>query len=182
MRKFCAKTVAAFVLVCLMAVPMAAPAYAAGSDLERMAQTDQIIVVGTYVYGDAAYTFAAGEPVYSYDVAEISAEARAGVSYPIYLYDQSGNLLLVQHVSFTINGSAGNDSFAETRKWNWYTTDLADGLLLGGAKNTRLSNTKAEHAFTWYYGGDTYRTTAAFTLNRSTGSVVLSNLQNSVNA
>ena len=95
---------------------------------------------------------------------------------------QCKKVLLVRHVSFTINGSAGNDSFAETRKWNWYTTDLADGLLLGGVKNTRLSNSKAEHAFTWYYGGDTYRTTAAFTLNRSTGSVVLSNLQNSVNA
>lgn len=177
-----------FVLLCLIFAISIAPSVGAYemTDLERTLQNEDAYVVGTYVYGDEAITIVAGGSTVSEDSLDNSPTSSAAFATPkmvstynLHLFSSDGTFLLTRTLTVNLNGSAGSYSLSPTSEWNWYTTDLASGVLLGGVSNTRVSSTVAKHSFTWYYNGEKFRTTETLSLNTSTGRLILSSLEQS---
>lgn len=163
-------------VLCTLSTLFAVPASASG--YEAYAQTEHFTVMSVSTYPDMVINITVGEPTYQYGARLAGASARFGVTHPVQITDGNGNLLLQRNLSFTIDGSAGSYSFSSPSEWEFYTTNMADGVLLGGASNTRLSSTQAQHSFTWYYYDAAFKTVVTFTLNKNTGTVALSSITN----
>lgn len=177
MKKCFSRLLASILLVCMMVPAMASLVYATDiSDLERLAQTERIVSHGTYQYGDITLTFASGEPIY--ENSDDHAPSRDAVSNPFYIFDANGDLVLSRIMGFTINGSSGNYSFSTPDEWSWTTIEVGEGVLLSGVKNTQVSATIAEHAFTRFVNDKEFRTVVTFVLNPNTMSVTLFPIQN----
>ena len=146
------------------------------SDLEKLAHTEHVTIMGVYVYNDMTITVATSAPVCESEAEAARAETRIGGSIPVYVVDENNNLLFNRNVKFNIDGSAGSYVFSPTAEWEYYTTNVADGVLMGASTVTRLSDTKAQHAFTWYYYDAEFRMVATFTLDQNTGSVALTGI------
>ena len=173
------KMISFFVFMCVSLMVMMAPSASAYvmTDLERALQDPEAYVVGTYLYDDMSITVVSGDVTYSYEV-PFAAEPRLAATYELQIFSEEGTRLFIRSVALKVNGSSGSYSLGPTNEWNWYTTNLASGVLLGGVANTRVSNVVGEHAFTWYYRDVKFRSVAKFTLNTSTGKIILSGFEN----
>lgn len=170
------KTLSLMLVLCTMFSLLTLPANATEiSTIGELAQNETAI--GTYVYEDMSITIAAGEPEYTDELVARS-PVRIGAAYPVSFYDENMNLLFTQRFIFNIDGEAGSYEFSPTVEWEFYTSYAASGVLFGGMTETRLSDTMARHAFTWYYNDAKFRTTVTFSLNPNTGSLSLYSLDN----
>ena len=176
--KKCRSLFAVWAAACLLVSLLAGTACA--TDLTDLAAEEEITFAATFVYGEDVITVIGGQPQYvDLDSVPMRSGARTGIAYPIYLYSADGSLLLKRTVTLTVEeNDDGTYSFGPARDWDWYTTNIADDVLLSGVKNTRISDTTAEHAFTWKWGDVSYRCTCTFTLDSNTGSFVMSGFTN----
>ncbi len=108
------KVLSIMLVLCTMMTLFVVPAHATGtSDLDELAQSEHVTVLGTYVYDDMTITIAAGEPVCTYEN-NTPSNARIGAAYPVSFYDDNMNLLFTRRFIFNIDGKAGSYKFSPT--------------------------------------------------------------------